>query len=94
MTRILLSAQVEAFRSKLHPEHRRELKRALVSLGSGKGDIRPLDDELQGYYRLRVGEHRIVFRYDSAGEIRCLFAERRKLVYDLLRANPRLLLGD
>jgi mRNA interferase RelE/StbE len=94
MSRIFLSTQVDMFRSRLHPEHRREIKKALIALGSGRGDICPLDDELDGYHRLRVGEYRIVFRYDRTGEIRCLFAERRKLIYDLLRANPRLLLGE
>lgn len=94
MPRIYLSAQVESLRARLHPEQRRAVKKALIALAAGRGDCLPLDEELEGYHRLRVGEYRIVFRYDGAGDIRCIFAERRKLVYDLLRANPGLLLGE
>ena len=60
----------------------------------GRGDVAPLESELGDYYRLRVGHYRVVFRYTTDGEIRCLFAERRELIYDLLRANPEWLLED
>ena len=94
MTKIFLSTQVEAFRGGLHPEHRRAFKRALVDLAAGRGDLAPLYDELDGFYRLRVGDVRIVFRYEQNGVIRCRFAERRKFVYELLRANPARLLDE
>ena len=94
MTRILLSSQVEAFRCGLHPAHRRAFKRALVDLAAGRGDLAPLYDELDGFYRLRVGDIRIVFRYEQDGVIRCRFAERRKFVYELLRVNPARLLDE
>jgi len=94
MHKVLLSEQVDGFRARLHPEQRRAIKQALRQLAAGKGDFAPLDDELSGYFRLRVGEYRIVFRYDETDAIRCIFAERRKLIYDLLRASPEILLGD
>lgn len=94
MPKFSQSLQVEKFRACLHPEQRRAFKIAFLELAAGKGDVTALEDELQGYYRLRVGQFRVVFRYADRGEIRCLFAERRKVVYELLRAHPEWLLED
>lgn len=94
MPKVFLSAQADAFRRRLHPEQRRVFKRALVDLAADRGEIAPLDEELAGFCRLRIGENRLVFRYDANGNIRGLFAERRRLIYDLLRANPDWLLED
>lgn len=94
MPSVLVARQVNEFRRKLHPEQRRAVKRALNELAAGRGDVAELEDEFSGFHRLRVGEHRIVFRYETNGDIRCIFAERRKLIYDMLRANPEWLLED
>lgn len=88
--RVNLAEQVLVFTAKLHPEHRRQIKAALKDLMLDKGDILPLENELSGLYRLRVGGFRIVFRYETDGEIVCFFIERRRLVYDLLRQRPDL----
>jgi mRNA-degrading endonuclease RelE of RelBE toxin-antitoxin system len=74
-TEVVVSEQVRAFAATLHPEHRRDIKAALLKLSSGEGDIRPLEEDLKGLYRLRI---------------ECLFAEQRSLVYDLLRSRPDL----
>ncbi len=88
------SAQVREFRSKLHPEHRRAFKLAFRELAAGRGNVIALEDELEGYYRLRVGQFRVIFCYTARDEIRGMFAEQRKVVYELLRANPEWLLED
>lgn len=88
--KVVLTDQVVAFVAKLHPEHRRQIKAALKDLALSRGDILPLENELAGLYRLRVGGFRIVFRYDTADRIVCVFIERRRLVYDLLRQRPDL----
>lgn len=85
-----VSDQVRAFVADLHPEHRREIKSALKELGIDRGDALPLENEFAGLYRLRVGAFRVVFRYESEERIFCVFIERRRLVYDLLRARPDL----
>lgn len=57
---------------------------ALRELAAGKGDIRPLEGAFSGFYRLRVGRYRLVFRYHAKGRgkcIRCEFAEARSIVY-------------
>lgn len=82
-----------AFQRALAPEPRRALKAALLALARGQVDIRALEDELAGFYRLRVGAFRVVFFYAPDGTIVCFHAERRAVVYDLLAANLAELLS-
>ena len=70
----------------LAPEPRRSVRAALKSLENEKGDIKQLEGDLSGYARLRVGTHRVLIRfYAERGErvARCLFAEKRAVVYEL-----------
>jgi mRNA-degrading endonuclease RelE of RelBE toxin-antitoxin system len=48
-----------------------------------RGDIRSLDQSLTGYYRLRVGKYRIIFRYQDNMTIEVVFIEERRLVYEV-----------
>ena len=87
--------RVRAFQRALSPEPRRALKAGILGLAHGKGDLRALEDELAGLYRLRVGAHRVIFLYAPDGAIRCFFAERRAVVYELLAASlPELIAGE
>lgn len=82
--RIEVSPQVAGFLRTLAPEPRRELHSALRALAEGQGNVLELEHPLDGLCRLRVGRYRIVFHYAENGRvIRCDFAERRKLVYEL-----------
>ncbi|PTX95623.1 hypothetical protein [Opitutus sp. ER46] len=88
MTReVRLSAQVIAFAKRLAPEPRRALKQGLKGLQQERGDIRALEANLSGYYRLRVGRHRIIFSYGADGAIDAVFIEERQLVYELFEAQ-------
>jgi mRNA-degrading endonuclease RelE of RelBE toxin-antitoxin system len=84
-----VSDQVACFIREQAPEPRRRLRSALRDLAAEHGDIRALEGPLSAYWRLRVGAYRILFAYVSpAGErcrIRCIFAERRGVVYDVFR---------
>ncbi len=66
------------------PETRRRCKAAILVLPDG--DIKALEGEYEGFYRLRVGAHRFIYRYHE-GQIEVFFAEQRRLVYDLLAAH-------
>ncbi len=85
--RIELADQVVAFVKSQPPEPRRRIRLALRKLEGEKGDIRALEGPLRGYFRLRVGPYRIL--YATVAEpgkppcIRCLFAERRDVVYSV-----------
>lgn len=93
-TSVVWSDQVEGFVKALAPEPRRTLRLAIRGLAEDRGDTKPLVDALQGYYRLRVGPYRVVYREEfEEGQrvLKCLFAQRRNVVYELFTA---LLLDD
>ena len=82
--RIEVSPQVAGFLRTLAPEPRQALRAALRALAEGQGNVLELEHPLDGFCRLRVGRYRTVFHYAENGRvIRCDFAERRKLVYEL-----------
>ncbi len=85
--RIELADQVVAFVKALSPEPRRRVRLALRHLQKNQGDIRALDGPLGGYYRLRIGPYRIVFtqtaKVSETPCIRCIFAERRDMIYEI-----------
>ena len=81
------SSQIIEYARRLAPEPRRAVKLALAGLRSERGDIRALEANLSGYYRLRVGRHRIVFSYAADGAIEAIFIEERQLVYELFEAQ-------
>ena len=81
------STQIIEYARRLAPEPRRALKLALAGLREERGDIRALEANLSGYYRLRVGRHRIVFNYAADGAIEAIFVEERQLVYEVFEAQ-------
>jgi mRNA interferase RelE/StbE len=77
--------QVREFIRACPPEPRRRLRDAVRKLVEEKGDIKALDGELEGYFRLSLSSYRIIFRYGTGKQgrsIRCDFAERRGVVYE------------
>jgi len=85
--RVKIREQVWKFHGRLGPQDRRAVKRALLQLAHERGDIRSLRDRLEGYYRLRVGTYRIVFRYLPARVIECVYINSRALVYDVFESE-------
>jgi len=90
-----LREQVRNYYDTLGLTHRREMKRALKALGAGRGDIRALEDPLAGYYRLKIGSHRLIFRHAAGARIICVYMNTRKLVYDIFEDEmARRILGE
>ena len=58
-TRVELGPQVADFVRSLAPEPRQRLRTALRALEKDHGDLRPLEGDLTGYWRLRVGSRAI-----------------------------------
>lgn len=84
--RIDASPQVAALLRKLAPEPREQVRAALRDLAADRGGIVELEHPLEGFRRLRAGRYRVIFHYALEGGarvIRCDFAERRELVYEL-----------
>ncbi len=92
--RVTVKKQVMDFAGCLAPEPRRALRKGILGLEKERGDIKALTDDLTGWYRLRIGRHRVVFRYRRGMEIECVFAEERRLVYELFAAQIVQILGS
>ena len=90
---IKLSAQVAEFARGLPPQPRRQLRLAIRSLAQSRGDLRALEGELSGYWRLRVGSYRVIV-WHSATVIECVFAERRSIIYEVFAEELRRKLAE
>lgn len=78
--------QVYEFLRTLAPAPRRRLRLGISGLKEWSGDIKALEGELQGFWRLRVASYRVIFAVEmrhGIETVRCLFAERRSVVYEL-----------
>ncbi|HSI08288.1 MAG TPA: cytotoxic translational repressor of toxin-antitoxin stability system [Rariglobus sp.] len=80
---VRVELQVRDYASALGMEHRRAIKRAITQLKLEQGDIKALGDDLEGFYRLRVGPFRVIFRYRTGRVIECVYMNRRSVVYEV-----------
>jgi len=91
-----LDPQVADFVRSLAPDPRKRLRQALHDLEAEKGDLKQLEADLTGYARLRVGGYRLLVRFYAEGGqrvARCVFAERRPVVYELFAEILRSEMG-
>ena len=78
----------------LPPDPKKKLRAGIRGLELDRGDIKDLVDDLLGYKRLRVGAFRVIYRdaFEKGRPVRkCLFAQRRDVVYELFL---RMVLDD
>ena len=90
---VQVKEEVRAFQATLGADTRRALKRAIFGLATERGDIKALGENLAGYYRLKVGRYRVVFRYLPGLVIDCVNVDERKLVYEIFEAEMGRILG-
>ena len=86
---IRLSPQVNAYVKTLPPDTRRKVRDALRDLEQGRGEIDPLQRELEGYHRLKLPPRRVILRYQETSqgpECYCAFMEMRDVVYEQFAA--------
>ena len=86
-TKVRVGRQVEGFLKALAPEPRRKLRLAMKNLADDKGDLKLLEGKLSGFWRLRVGNIRVVFEVKAIGGTRvifCFYADYRSIVYMVL----------
>ncbi|HZF00584.1 MAG TPA: hypothetical protein VE344_01685 [Methylomirabilota bacterium] len=80
--KISASDQVKDWLAALPPQSKIRVRQALRGLEKGRGDIRPLEKELSGWCRLRVGGLRIIYK-TLPGQILLLeYADTRDAVYE------------
>ena len=90
MITVRIQDEVVDYLRRLAPQPRDALRLAIKDLATEKGDIKALTDALEGFYRLRVGSHRVVFEYQViAGRrlITCVFAGPRKWIYEVFQSR-------
>ncbi|MEX2381770.1 MAG: hypothetical protein WD490_05275 [Opitutales bacterium] len=85
MMKISASDQVAAWLVALAPQPKRRVRLALRGLARGRGDIKALQGNLEGFNRLRVGGMRILYRQISGTEIRLEYANTRDVVYEMFQ---------
>jgi mRNA interferase RelE/StbE len=89
---ITVRIQEEAldYLKRMAPSPRHAMRLAIKKLANEKGDIKALCDELDGFHRLRVASHRVIFEYEIIGGkriITCVFAGSRKWIYEVFQSR-------
>jgi mRNA-degrading endonuclease RelE of RelBE toxin-antitoxin system len=80
--KILASEQVQRWLIALSPEAKKRVRAALRELEKGRGDIKTLSGELEGFCRIRIGGLRIVYSQHPGRIIRLEYADTRNVVYE------------
>ena len=80
--KILASEQVQQWLAALPPETKRRVRRALRDLDKGRGDIKALRGELDGFCRLRIEGLRVVYSQHPGQIIRLDYADSRDVIYE------------
>jgi mRNA-degrading endonuclease RelE of RelBE toxin-antitoxin system len=80
--KISASDQVQRWLVALPPESKRRVRGALRGLEKGRGDIKALRGELEGFCRLRIDGLRIVYSQHRGQIIRLEYADSRDVVYE------------
>ncbi len=86
--RVTIEPQPRAFIRRPPPATRRQLQETLHAIKRGKIFPEPLDEELDGFYKMRVENCRLIVQH-VAGEagpfFRVVFIERRSVIYEMFR---------
>src|SRR5208337_2207490 len=96
LIKVELEQQVVDLIRSLPQEPRHARRRGIKSHEREKGDIRALEGELEGFYRLRVLRYRIIFFYQIRTDcrtIRCIYAAPRGIIYEVFAQGIRDLLS-
>ena len=80
--RISASNQVQRWLTALPPDPKKRVRAALRGLQNGRGDIKALRGELEGFCRLRIDGLRIVYSQQASQMIRLEYADSRDVVYE------------
>lgn len=90
MISVRVQNEVLDYLRRVSPQPRHALRMAIKGLAEEKGDIKSLTDKLEGFYRLRVGSHRVIFEYeiiDDRRVITCIFAGPREWIYEVFQSR-------
>jgi len=77
---VIIEEQPFAFFRRQPPDARKRLRATIHAIERGDSFPDPLDDELEGFYKLRVENCRLIFKHESGDKaplFKVVFAERR-----------------
>lgn len=80
--KVLASEPVQRWLIALPPQTRKRVRAVLRGLQTGRGDVKALSGELEGFCRLRIDGLRIVYSQHPGRIIRLEYADSRDLVYE------------
>ena len=86
--RVTIEPQPREFIRRQPPATRQQLREVLHAIERGKLFPEPLDEELEGFYKLRVENCRLILKHESGEKaplFKVVFAERRSVVYEMFR---------
>ena len=90
-----MSPEVDSSISRLHPLTKRKLRAAADDLARDRAAGKALRDELRGYFSLRIGSYRLVYRRLPSGGLELVAFGPRRLIYqDAARLIRRTKGGD
>ena len=69
----------------LHPEMKRKVQAALNDILVDPTCGKPLERELKGYWSLRIGRYRIIYRPDKAGAEIVVIGPRKTIYEEMMR---------
>jgi mRNA-degrading endonuclease RelE of RelBE toxin-antitoxin system len=84
--KVTLDQQPLEFIRRQPPQSRKRLRDALHAVERGAVFPEPLEDELEGFYKVKVDRCRLILQSVTGEEgprFRVVFAERRKTVYEM-----------
>jgi mRNA-degrading endonuclease RelE of RelBE toxin-antitoxin system len=85
-TKVVIEDQVLDFIRRQPPATRKLLREVLHAVENGERFPEPLEDELDGFYKLKHERIRIILKYESGENgpaFKAVFAEQRKVVYEM-----------
>ena len=85
---VLVEAQPLTFIRRQSPDARKKLHAAIHAIERGDSFPDPLDDELEGFYKLRVENCRLILKHESGDKtplFKVVFAEHRNVIYEMFR---------
>lgn len=86
--RVIIEEQVLLFIQELSPEKRKRVRDALHGVEKGTIFPEPLEDDLEGFYKLKIDRIRIIMQPDTSADgpvMKAVFAEQRKVVYEIFK---------
>jgi len=85
---VFVEEQPLAFIRRQSPDARKRLRAAIHENERGEAFPEPLEDELEGFYKMRVENCRLILKHESGDKaplFKIVFAERRSVVYEMFR---------